>query len=66
MDECAGVGLPVFADPITETIPDPAHACIDFRGLSDKERRIRATQLQNAANKRGCIYAERDAADDGS
>jgi hypothetical protein len=61
VEECTGVGLSAFADPIDEPIPDPAHAVIDFRGLSDKDCRIRGAQLQNLANKRGCIYAEREA-----
>jgi hypothetical protein len=61
VEECASVALVAFADPIEEPISDPAHACIDFRGLSEKDCRIRGSQLQNLANKRGCIYAEREA-----
>jgi len=59
---CEAVQLGVWADPETEPVEDPAHAVIDFRGLSSKEVERRADRLAAAAREAGgSIYEPKPA-----
>jgi len=46
---CSDSRLSVYSDPLTDPVPDPAHAVVDFRGLSDKEKRARSQFLKAKA-----------------
>jgi len=65
VQECAQHELKVFPNPLLappELIADPAHAFIDFRGLSNSRTESKSTQLRNDAMDRGCVHpiADRD------
>lgn len=57
--ECRGLSLPVEADPITEASgqpPDPAHAVIQFLGLSKAQVEAKGAKLARFASARGRLY----------
>ncbi|HEY8379335.1 MAG TPA: hypothetical protein VIK91_22730 [Nannocystis sp.] len=49
VSDCSDAGLAVYADPVEQPIPDPAHSVVDFRHLSDKEARGRSQILKAKA-----------------
>jgi len=49
VQDCTKAKLAVFEDPIEAPVPDPAHAVIDFRDLSNGEIQAKAQQLKAAA-----------------
>ncbi len=51
--EVASVGLSSAPDPLPD---NPAHALIDFTGLSNKEQRKKAKRLLEFALVHGCLY----------
>ncbi|MDZ4695029.1 MAG: hypothetical protein SGI86_07735 [Deltaproteobacteria bacterium] len=59
VQECSQHELKVFSDPLTvppEKVADPAHAFVDFRGLSNSRTESKATQLRNEALVRGRLH----------
>ncbi len=57
--ECAQQGLPVRSDPLTSppaAVADPAHAVIDFEGISKSQAEAKATRLTRLAVARGRIH----------
>jgi hypothetical protein len=64
VSECQRHQLKAFPDPLTsppEKVADPAHAFIDFRGLSNGRTESKATQLRNDALVRGRLHPPGDA-----
>jgi hypothetical protein len=58
--ECREQGLPAVADPLTappETVADPAHAVIDFTGLSRSQAEAKGTRVARKAFERGRLYS---------
>ena len=53
VEEASAAGLKSYADPITTDPPDPAHAIVDFRGLSNTKQELAAKRLKRAADARG-------------
>lgn len=53
---CSELDLPVHEDPLTEPVPDPAHAVIDYRRFTEKEARAKS-QLLKAKSEQ--IYAQK-------
>jgi hypothetical protein len=51
--ECSSLGLPTVPDPITGEHPNPAHAYVDFQGLSKADTRAKGQLLARAAHARG-------------
>ena len=59
VSECGQQELQVFSDPLLAppgNVADPAHAFVDFRGLSNSRIESKATQLRNEALVRGRIH----------
>lgn len=54
--DCRSESLAVFADPEPGPPPDPAHALLDFRGLTRSEAEARSKRLLVRANERGRQY----------
>jgi hypothetical protein len=60
--ECMEQALQTFPDPTTappERFADPAHAYVDFCGMSSSQAEARGTKLTRYANKRDCLYLPR-------
>lgn len=60
--ECKEQGLQTFPDPVTappERFPDPAHAYVDFRGLSTSQAEARGARLTRYAIGRDSLYLPR-------
>ncbi len=58
-EECAGQSLPVLADPLTappEPIANPAHAVVDFTGVSKSQAEAKASRLARLASERGKLH----------
>jgi len=51
--ECLGESLTSYEQPLPD---NPAHAVVDFRVLSDKDRERKAKRLAAAARSRGFTY----------
>lgn len=47
--DCASADRPVHADPLESPVPDPAHAVVDFQGVSDAKAKAAAQQLKAKA-----------------
>jgi hypothetical protein len=61
--ECRLQSLVVLEDPLTSpphAFPDPAHAVVDFAGLSRGQRELKGAILVRAAEARGRLYPEDD------
>ncbi|MEO5731302.1 MAG: hypothetical protein ABI134_33200, partial [Byssovorax sp.] len=56
VSECTAANLPAFEDPEEGSVPDPAHAVVDFDGLSSSQVEARAKRLKSVAAARGCQY----------
>ena len=59
--ECGQHELRAFPDPLTsppDKVADPAHAFVDFGGLSNSRVESKATQLRNDAFARGRIFPQ--------
>jgi hypothetical protein len=57
--ECAAQALPVLPDPLTsppEKVPDPAHAVVDFSGLSNSKVEAKGMLLARGAASRGRLH----------
>jgi len=57
--ECRQQTLPVRPDPLTsppEKVADPAHAVIDFAGISKSQTEAKGARLARAAVVRGQLY----------
>ncbi len=55
--ECQAFGLPVSEDAVTEgPCPDPAHAIIDFAGLSNSKAEAQGARLARHANDRRRLH----------
>lgn len=58
--ECASVGLDAFPEPLTEPIPDPAHAFIDFRKIGSSAAVKLSKRLASMARARGRLHPKDD------
>jgi hypothetical protein len=56
MDECVSEGLTVRPDPLTEPVPFPEHAVIDFTNFNDKQCKKISKQLQAKSQVRGWLF----------
>lgn len=55
--ECTQLGLSARPDEVTEQpCPDPAHAVVDFSGLSNSKVEAHGTRLARLANDRGRLH----------
>jgi hypothetical protein len=57
--ECRQQALPVRADPLTsppEKVADPAHAVIDFAGVSKGQTEAKGARLARGAVARGRLH----------
>jgi hypothetical protein len=54
--ESGAAGLKAFSDPLSTPVPDPAHAVIDFQGLSSGKVEAQSKRLKRDAVARGCQY----------
>jgi hypothetical protein len=66
--ECGQQGLPARPDPLTappEKVADPAHAIVDFNGVSKSQCEAKGARLARGAVARGRLYAPDDPAPGG-
>lgn len=64
--ECTQLGLPARPDEVTELpCPDPAHAVVDFSGLSNSKVEAHGTRLARLANDRGRLHSPTEPPADG-
>lgn len=66
VSECGQHELKAYPDPVKsppEQVADPAHAFIDFRGLSNSRIESKATQLRNDSLVRGRLWPNKPSRD---
>jgi hypothetical protein len=57
IEECGALELQARPDVVLDgPCPDPAHAIIDFAGLSNSKVAAHGARLAHRANERGCLY----------
>jgi hypothetical protein len=59
VEECTQQALPVWTDPVIAppaAVADPAHAVIDFEGISKSQAEAKATRLTRLAVARGRLH----------
>lgn len=54
--ECSQLAMSLYSDPRTESPENPAHAFIDFQGLSNGQKELKAGKLRDLAVERGKLH----------
>ena len=47
--DCSEIALDAYDDPVTDPVPDPAHAVVDFSALGHKDARAKSQLLKARA-----------------
>lgn len=55
VEECASVGIEARPDPLTDPIPFPEHAILDFSGRTDHQCKSISKVLKTQAQARGWL-----------